>query len=75
QREEKSFPLSKGGLRGIFKRNIIMRNAIEVILKPPLRPNLCVESRWPILKIAYYYRGCPPRSALILNLIVEDPGL
>jgi len=32
-------------------------------------PNLRVGSRKPILEIAYYYCGCPPRSALILNLI------
>jgi len=32
-------------------------------------PGFCVGSRRPILEIAYYYCGCPPRSALILNLI------
>ena len=42
---------------------------LEAISNPPLRPNLCVGSRRPILEIAYYYCGCTPRPALILNLI------
>jgi hypothetical protein len=53
------------------------KNTLEAISKSPLRPNLCVGSRWPILEIPPWrdYCGCPPRSALILNLIVADPGL
>ena len=31
--------------------------------------NLFVGSRRPILEIVDYYCGCPPQSALILNLI------
>ena len=46
-----------------------MSQVIEAISKPPLRPNLCVESRGPILEIVDYYCGCPPLSALISNLI------
>jgi len=44
---------------------------LEAISKAPLRPNLCVGSRWPILDIPPWrdYSGCPPQSALILNLI------
>jgi len=34
---------------------------LEAISKPPLRPNLCVGSRWPILEIPPWrdYCGCP----------------
>ena len=42
---------------------------LEAISKPPLKPNLFVGSKWPILEIVYYYCGCPLRSASILNLI------
>ena len=44
-------------------------NLLQAISKPPLRPNLGVGMRRPILKIADYYCGCPPRSALILDPI------
>ena len=46
----------------------LIRGSLKTISKPPLRSNLRVRSRKPILEIAYYYCGCPPRSALILNL-------
>jgi hypothetical protein len=42
---------------------------LQAISKPPLRLNLGVGSRSPILEIVDYYCGCPPRSALIFNLI------
>jgi hypothetical protein len=44
-------------------------NKLQAISKPPLRPNLGVGSRSPILEIVDYYCGCLPRSALIFNLI------
>ena len=41
---------------------------LQVISKPPLRPNLYVGSRRPILEIPPWrdYCGCPPRSAFRL---------
>ena len=42
---------------------------LEAISKSPLRSNLYVGLREPILEIADYYSGCLPQSALILNPI------
>ena len=46
------------------------RTSLEVVSRPSLGLNLCVELRRPILEIYNrYYCGWPPQSALILNPI------
>ena len=45
--------------------------SLEAISKAPLKLNLSVELKWPILEIVYYSCGCPLQFALILNPI-ED---
>jgi len=54
---------------------------VEVVLKPSLGPDLCVELRCPILEILIPplagSSGCPPQPALILNPIesFETPSM